>query len=146
MIVPNDWRPLDTPAKRYLYGSWGFVRAAQLIHEAHPDAWPACFVNVDFSIELALKAFLSAKGDTREGLKGIGHKLSQLYERAAERGYEVGHPGIPDYINALHQTHVDMSLRYLEGGPVIDLPPIPSVIGVALQLIQDVRSQAAIWG
>jgi hypothetical protein len=94
-------------------------------------------------MELALKAYLRARGTSEGEQKALGHDLSALLRRSVELGLQPSHEAIPHYVDALSPHHKDMSLRYLEGDSV-DLPGIMPTYAAVRQLIDDVVAQASL--
>ncbi len=72
------------------------------------------------SIELSLKAILCAKGETKAGLKALGHELNELLDRCEKDGLRLApeDSGLVRWLSPLHRGKVFM---YREAG-ALDLP------------------------
>lgn len=146
MTIPKDGIlsqiPEDTPGRRLGGGAFAFLRTAELLHAADPNAWAwaTCFVNIGFALELGLKAFLREKGGSEKEQRDLGHDLLRSYQLAVARGLRPSHPLQARLIDELSPPFKDMSLRYLRG-EWIDLPSISEAIGVTRMLLLDVHEQ-----
>ena len=122
--------------------------AAEATHErylhesAEPEHWPAITVNLCFSLELSLKAFIAFHGGNRKTLKKIGHDLVRGLTEARAAGYSPKHQAVPDLIALLSPLHVDHSLRYLEKGPA-KLPETRNMIAIIRCHVLDVGLEIA---
>jgi len=76
----------------------GLMRGAAVLAAAPPSesAWAFALLSGQI-LECSLKAFLSKAGVTQEELNRIGHNLSELWLRAANRGLEPLTPGLGNY-------------------------------------------------
>jgi hypothetical protein len=97
-------------------------------------------VNLDFAIELALKAFLRHHGGSETEQKALGHRLVAAFDAAKARGYRPHRPEFRRTVEILSPSHEDYSIRYLTGdGP--DLVALPQSIKIVEALIIDLCNQ-----
>lgn len=123
-------------SRQLLAGAIGFLFAAKATHaqcavdESEPMHWPAITVNVCFAIEIAQKAFLSARGATEGELIALRHNLSRGFEKVIGSGYLPPHPAISDVISILSPLHNTSGFRYLDID-YADLPDERNMIAIA---------------
>lgn len=116
---PTPYAVIDQPLGMYAgeltARSREYLDAAKAVAEAHPKALvhPKYYL-LAHSIELALKAFLAAKGEPKRRLKKLGHALPDLATAAADKGLgEIEHFDV--LIRHLWTINADYSLRYPVG-------------------------------
>ncbi len=77
--------PLTLQAMEWMYFAENYAKAAKLIAETSPELWLQRLQLTGYSIELALKAYLSASGvkPPKE------HSLVKLYCLVSDKGFEL---------------------------------------------------------
>lgn len=137
---PNWTRALEFwgDAQMYLTAA-DAVRGSKV---AGTDEIPAMFL-YGRTIELALKAFLLARGETTQCLrkKELGHDLSALYRLARRR--QMGREVLlakreADAVERLSGPYAAKRLEYRRSGPY-SLPMTPAVASAAKRLVRGLR-------
>lgn len=108
-------QPLGMYGGELIARSREYLRAAEAIEEIHPKALihPTYYL-IAHSVELSLKAFLAAKGETKRRLKNLRHDLPELANEAADRGLgEIEHFDV--LVQHLWTINADYGLRYPVG-------------------------------
>lgn len=124
-------------AKRFLANAMGFLLSTKAISEIPGPLvhYPALYVNLYYSLELALKAYLASRGHDRRKLKQISHNLGDLLSLAASLGLTFRDPRATRLIGQMDRNLMD--LRYLDGpGFQVEEPEI--AIQILSLIIEDV--------
>lgn len=77
--------PTDSAHDFYKLGS-EFLKAAHLVFEKSPELDFPGYALIGQAIELYLKAYLRAKGQSVNDLKSVGHNLKSAFDRAENLG------------------------------------------------------------
>ncbi len=95
-----------------------FYQAFRDLPPTPPPSWPRYFM-LCHAIELALKAYLSARGKSTSSLKKFGHDLRTLLSSAASAGLPLGVLSYSE-IELLDEAHRNFWARYPkeDGKPV----------------------------
>lgn len=101
-----------------------YLVAAQTLHQhMTPSEFSIPkYTNVGLAIELAMKAFLLAGGESLTGLKAFGHDLEKLFNACMERGIDqhVDCPGLyRDTIVQMNVPYKAQVLRYIVNGTMM---------------------------
>ncbi len=89
-----------------------YIGAARKLEE-EPQFLSPRFFSLCHGLELALKAFLAAKGDRMAVLMGLGHDLSEAYKRAQEEyGLEPSDPLLDTLVRLMSPEHKKQLFRY----------------------------------
>lgn len=137
-------QPLGMYAGELLARSREYLEAAKAVAEAHPH--PSSLVHPKYyllahSVELSLKAFLAAKGETKRRLRKLGHVLPDLVTAAAGRGLaEIEHFDV--LVGHLWTINENYSLRYPEGY-ILSILRFDQAAAIAATLLDVTTS--AVW-
>jgi len=119
-------QPRTTPSGLWTHGN-EFFQTAEYIPEGKKRLSLPCYYLLSHSIELTLKAFLRAKGNTVPELIGFGHDLGELLRRAEVRGIrgivalEERHLDAIELINAYYKVkELEYRKRGFKKFPIID--------------------------
>jgi HEPN domain-containing protein len=96
-----------------------FLRACRALPKRTPPDWPRYFMACH-AVELALKAFLAARGRSVDELaKGFGHDLKKLLDEAMSEGLTIGVLARGE-LEQLNEAHTRFWHRY----PKFDSKPV----------------------
>jgi HEPN domain-containing protein len=87
VITPGTGNVYMGPAGTHIRAE-DFLKAAELLRESAERFMPVAAFLCCRSVELALKAFLLARGETNALVRGFGHDLVQLLNEAHARGLD----------------------------------------------------------
>jgi hypothetical protein len=112
------------PSGRLFSASLGFFEVARAAHRSDGMFhWPAFYVNICYSIELSLKAFLVQRGASKSSIRHqVGHRLGVALNMAVSAGYRPPDDHLRVLIGMIGSHHQDHSLRYLEGDVQVHAP------------------------
>lgn len=98
--------------------AWEFHRAYLALPVTLPPSWPRYFM-LCHSIELALKAFLAARGTKIDDVVGFGHKLKELVDEAVKSRLTLNSCTLEN-LKVLDEAHTNYWARYpkWDGKPV----------------------------
>jgi hypothetical protein len=135
----------EMPGLALAMNASAFLRAAETLHDSDPSGWGwvACYVNIGFAVELALKAYLREKGGSEKLQKRLGHDLVAAYSEAVQRGYSPSDDLQSLLVRDVSPSFQDMSVRYGTFG-WIELPAIEAALWVARGLVEDVWKQSCL--
>jgi hypothetical protein len=86
-----------------------------------------------FALELYLKGYLLAKGEPSKTVKAFGHKLAEMFARAAEMDLpEINQ--LADLIAVVDGPHREFTYRYIDGSAELDVISWPVVFPIIDQL------------
>ena len=135
----------ETPGLLLAMNAHAFLRGAETLHGSDPNAgsWTACFTNIGFAVELALKAYIREKGGSEKLQRRLGHDLVAAYDEAVQRGFTPFDDRQVKLIQDISPTFSDMTVRYGTCGWV-QLPTIEVALQVARGLVEDVWGQCCL--
>jgi len=120
-----------------------FFEAARWVHEERSDRpFIITYFLLGQSLELALKAFLRGKGQTKEFLKAVGHDLMTAVEESQR--VDLGtlitlDPQERSTIGFLNNLYASKDLQYPESGSK-HYPPIVEVFKVARRVLESTKT------
>jgi len=125
-------------AYSYLSDAEAYLAAARRLDEGGSQFSPKYFL-LCHAIELALKAYILAKGGTEGDIKKIRHDLVAALSRAIDCGFQPANAKLREVIQRVASPHADYSFRY--GGRWTHILPRAEVFDAAVSgLIKDVSS------
>ena len=98
-------------AHSYLSDAEAYLSAANLLDEHRGQFSPKLFL-LCHAIELALKAFILAKGGTEKETRKIKHDLTAAWSRAVALGFQPNNADLSGIVEHLAKPHKDYSFRY----------------------------------
>lgn len=100
-------------ANQFWHDASAYVQAAEiLIGSETPRIQQPIYFMLSHSLELALKAYLLAKGEPESGFRVLGHDLARAHARAAELGLKVQGENTVALIERLSEFHDTHFFRY----------------------------------
>jgi hypothetical protein len=134
---------IEEQCRLLLTGSTGFYEAAESLHMRGEQGplmhWPALVVNLNYALELSLKAFILLRTRDRNNLRGIGHDLVRGLAMAIDLGFQPP-PNAVNLVAVTGPPHMDHSLRYLSG-QAIDLPQLNQALAISHAVVVAVAEQ-----
>jgi hypothetical protein len=123
--------------------AFGFLHAARAVNVESADYienyFPVVLVNLNYSLELSLKAFILLKGRNLDEPKTFGHHLDKLYNRAIELGYDPP-VALGQLVSIVGPGHADHTTRYPTGEPM-NRPDLTAAILIARDNIDRIGKQ-----
>lgn len=97
-----------------------------------------------FSLELAFKAYLRGNGMSDDGLRDLGHDLSDAFAAAERHGLQpTERPRLEDVLRRIRRAHKHHLMRYIPASVERIGLPWPDVALLTIrQLLDDVDQQA----
>jgi hypothetical protein len=125
-------------AHNYLSDAEAYLAAARRSDEDAGEFSPKYFLFCH-AIELALKAYILAKGGTERETKKIRHDLIAAWSRAVDLGFQPTNADLHRIVQRVAPPHADYSFRY--GNRWTHILPRSEVFDAAVSdLIKDVSS------